>query len=351
VWTQHRLSITRKKRLEYLEHFLAIDNHIQDIQSSGVVHDIIDPNLFPRYFPDNSRAAILNRISDRIQFRKSDYLWNSNGEINFDRTFARGIGQLRIPIREHYHWVPSDIRIEASGKVRFLSPIQGLDDRFQLKTQEICQNIFSAMMPLFAQSGLLQLGQTGDLQVIVKVQRYVLQPMTSYTGKWHVEGLTENIVFGGVYYLDQDLELEGGGLKFRNSGCPNNDYHFSDDITRLDFEAKVAANTAIVFANTIPHRLITLKNTSVIHTQSRTFINFFVISPNKPLPSTAQYGNSMSIAEAKRRRQEHRDQMSIPDFKHGFAKIQWGNTGTLEYLDHATRVGLQEHFSIYSNSS
>jgi hypothetical protein len=78
VWYQKHLSIHKQKRLGYLEHFLSIDDHMQDIQSSNVVHDIIDPNLFPRYFPDNSRAAILNRIAERIKVLETDFVWESN---------------------------------------------------------------------------------------------------------------------------------------------------------------------------------------------------------------------------------------------------------------------------------
>jgi hypothetical protein len=79
------------------------------------------------------------------------------------------------------------------------------------------------------------------------------------------------------------------------------------------------------------------------------------VDPDNPLPSTAHYKNSMGIAEAKRRRQEHRDQMSIPDFTRGIAEIRWGNCGTLEYINHANRltVNLQsdEELSIHSESS
>ena len=62
------------------------------------------------------------------------------------------------------------------------------------------------------------------LQVIVKVQRYQIEPNTSYTGKWHVEGITERIVAVGVYYVYIDEELNGGNLIFRNKEI----YHLLD---------------------------------------------------------------------------------------------------------------------------
>jgi hypothetical protein len=351
VWTQHHLPITKQQRLQYLNHFLEINETVRDMQQSTVVYDIIDPNLFPRYFPDMSRAAVMARIHARTHMMLSDYVWKCNHGNRIKDNLDDGLPGLKIPIREQYHWVPSNVHIDALGNAYFLSPIQGLDGIFQTKTITICQEIFTAMVPLFTQAGLLESGRPCDLQVVVKVQRYVLEPLMSYTGKWHVEGLTENIQYGGVYYIDQDPELDGGGLKFRNSGSPDNFYYCQNEIKRRDVVANVASNTAIVFANTVPHRLLTLKNTSVVHSQSRMFINFFVIDPKHPLPSTAEFKSSMGIEKAKRKRQEHRDQMSVPDYKHGFAQISWGNCGTLDFVDHVSRIGLDDDISIYSKSS
>ncbi|CAF1298408.1 unnamed protein product, partial [Didymodactylos carnosus] len=47
---------------------------------------------------------------------------------------------------------------------------------------------------------------------------------TKYTGRWHTEGRTENILGVGVYYLFIDDELEGGALKFHPATSPDKDY-------------------------------------------------------------------------------------------------------------------------------
>jgi hypothetical protein len=36
-----------------------------------------------------------------------------------------------------------------------------------------------------------------------------------YSGRWHTESQTENIIAVGVYYLDIDHQVEGGSLQFR----------------------------------------------------------------------------------------------------------------------------------------
>jgi hypothetical protein len=348
-WKQNRLQISSKKQLEYKNHFLQMDKEIQDIQSSGVVHDIIDPNLYPRYYPDNSPGAIRDRIRERLLFQQRDYILSQN------RNYIPGdlsmmVSSAKIPIREKYHWVPSDVRIHSNSRVEFLSRINGVDDRYQAKTIKICEEIFSSMLPLFSQAGVVEIGIEKSLQIVVKVQKYELPPKSNYTGKWHVEGLTENIIFAGVYYISHDSVLEGGELKFRNTGVPDGRYYQFAEDCRRDHNCKISSDTAVVFSNILPHRMRTLKNETLLPA-CRMFINFFVISPDHPVPSTVSFKHCMGEEEAKRRREEQRQQMSVPSFKSGFASVHWGNAGTLEFVDHVTQGLLDEYTSIHSNSS
>jgi hypothetical protein len=354
VWTKMELGVPFHIRKEILKHFLAIDRYLKDIQESQIVHDIIDPNLNPRYFPDNSHSAVVQRMKDRLVGPTMDritYVNHREHGLGWRQgPFCNHLNSIRIPIREHYHWVPSDISIHANGKVEFLSPIHSVEERFQAKTQRICAYILERMMPLLEKGDIVTKGIPANLQVIVKVQRYELPPYSSYEGKWHVEGLTENILYGSVYYIDQDPSLTGGGLKFRNSGT--HERSFYHPATQRDIVANVFSDTAIVFANIVPHRLLKLVN-DTNQPASRTFINFFVIDPKKPLVSTANYVSQMGLEEAKALRTKHREEMSIPDFKFGFARVNWGNSGTLEFLDHTTRTMCREyeHCEIDSRSS
>jgi hypothetical protein len=355
VWYTEKVGIPCEMRHNFTQHFLEMDSHMQDIEESHVVHDIIDPDLFPRYFPDNTREEIVKRMNERLMGDTMDYIRYFNTRLRevkyleFPAPFAH-MNSVPIPIREHYHWVPSDVEVLPSGKVVFLSPIHGVEDRFQAKTQQICAHIFQKMIPLFEQADIIKKQETTKLQVIVKAQRYELQPFSSYKGKWHVEGLTENILYGGIYYLDQDPGLKGGGLKFRNSGT--HELEKIGDVYERDIIAEVGPDTAIVFSNIVPHRLVTLvNNTNQI--ACRTFINFFVVDPEKPLVSSSTFVNTMDLKEAKSQRARHRAEMSIPEFKFGFAHIKWGNSGTLEFLDHTTKTMCEEYEdrNIHSDSS
>lgn len=135
----------------------------------------------------------------------------------------------------------------------------------------------------------------------------------TYSGRWHVEGHSENIAGVGVYYCHLGDGLEGGSLKFRPKTAPQPDYElnegsalcwfvlyistccqklrevlflpsFSVSFLSLclfllymstDLEVEVQEGSAVVFANTIPHRFRMITNKSETK-QRRTFLNFFI---------------------------------------------------------------------------
>jgi hypothetical protein len=78
-----------------------------------------------------------------------------------------------------------------------------------------------------------------------------------YSGRWHTEGNTENIIAAGVYYVHFDHKLEGGALKFRPKEGPQPSYNI-----RTDEEVLVSTDAAIVFSNSIPHRFRQIRNLS-----------------------------------------------------------------------------------------
>ncbi|CAF3409475.1 unnamed protein product [Rotaria socialis] len=101
-----------------------------------------------------------------------------------------------------------------------------------------------------------------------------------YSGRWHTEGQTENIVAVGVYYLYVDSELEGGTLKFRPKKAPQHSY---DGIT-TDFEvASICTGTAIVFSNAMPHRFRQIRNLTADDGRHRIFLNFFIVDPDQKI--------------------------------------------------------------------
>ena len=119
----------------------------------------------------------------------------------------------------------------------------------------------------------------------------------------------------------------------------------------MEYEIDIRLGTAIVFSNLLPHRFKELKN-STAKPLSRLFINFFIVDPNKPLPSTALYHIHMrwlserlssvlheilkylvflaDLAEAKERRQLARQSMKTAPS--GWGYIHYGNCGDVEFL-------------------
>src|SRR5690606_6158498 len=106
-----------------------------------------------------------------------------------------------VKMRETYQWIPSEFHIHADGSVKITSRIHNLPrTKENSSLYSYIEHVFSKMLPMFEKMHLVTLGKECTLQVIVKAQRYRLPPHTAYAGRWHVEGVTENIVGVGVYY-------------------------------------------------------------------------------------------------------------------------------------------------------
>jgi hypothetical protein len=121
------------------------------------------------------------------------------------------------------------------------------------------------------------------LQVITKAQQYVLQPGQTYKGFWHREGMLENIVAVGVYYVDVESEIVGGNIKFRSPGEVPDPYYAEHCATQPELSVKASHNSCMVFANSVPHRVRMMRNRSSSKVQKRTFVNFFIVDPSIPL--------------------------------------------------------------------
>ena len=101
-----------------------------------------------------------------------------------------------------------------------------------------------------------------------------------YSGRWHTEGQTENIVAVGVYYLHIDDQLEGGTLKFRPKYASQSWY------SEIETDYKVSSvqtGAAVIFSNSIPHRFQQIRNLTHDDGRRRTFLNFFIVNPEQPI--------------------------------------------------------------------
>ncbi len=164
----------------------------------------------------------------------------------------------------------------------------------------------------------------------MKIQSYDIQPGQSYEGHWHTEGRTEHCVAVGVYYANIDDGLEGGSLKFRVKDIKSN------HVETCDPEILLKSESAIVFPNTLPHRFRAIFN-KTSKGKRRTFINFFILDPTWPLPSTASLPHAwdrVPLDEAMAHRRSVREQ--VMSKKSGWGHYEYGNEGDLRgfyYVD------------------
>lgn len=183
-----------------------------------------------------------------------------------------------------------------------------------------------------------------------------------YSGRWHTEGHTENIVAVGVYYLHIDDQLEGGTLKFRPKNGPSETYN---DIEINHEVTSVQSGTAVVFSNSIPHRFRQIRNLTEVDGRRRTFLNFFIVDPDQPieidwnqiihvprnfildilyrwndgqLPELAMekimrmLQSSMWTTDTEAKEFRARVRRAMIDERSGWGWICWGNCGTTEFV-------------------
>jgi len=259
-----------------------------------------------------------------------------------------------LSLRSQYKWVPTEILITKDMKAKFLGPIHNLPMKNNFELYSNILKVFEGMLPGFQKLNLLKENEDTKLQVVIKAQKYAIKPGMKYSGKWHIEGKTENIVAGGVYYCNIDKGFKEDKLLYRN-------YIFPDPgevelIHRIpDYEVDVLDGTGIVFSNIMPHKFKALVNTTQ-ETLTRTFINFFIVEPSKPIYTETGkiehwkllkeknlkdiiignilqflYISSSPLDLAKSKRALVRKAMQTEESGWGF--IFYGNNGDLEFFD------------------
>ena len=315
----------------------------EDVHQEEPVQDIVDPNLYPLRLPEPDAESMvfhlaqLERERERmIKAGKSDFdLQDIDRKIRHRKRKAEPYEAQSeaTQLRQRYQWLPAEVDIAADGKVSIKTAIHRKFPRNKKnsKLYSLLELALSSMLPAFAELGLVPLqkkiqanlpqfgfGQFiakngGQIpkncfepcrrQIVFKSQKIFLKAGEGYSGKWHVEGLTEGVVgiyidiysrylcFKSLYinsnicnqffckikiigiatlYLKVDRRLVGGNVKFRPEEVPGEYYDFDTDAV-----AAVRQSRAIVFRN-MPHRLRKLVNASndADDVAERTFVNF-----------------------------------------------------------------------------
>ncbi|OMJ83067.1 hypothetical protein SteCoe_16046 [Stentor coeruleus] len=305
----------------------------QDWHEECPVLDIIDPDLAPNYYYSSNQ----NHISERSK----------------------------------YQWFPSDILVSSDFNLKLLSPIHNLPIKDNKVLYSYILEVFKQMLPGFSKLGLFDEGDQ-KIQVVFKAQKYVIQPGTSYSGKWHVEGKTENIVAGGVYYCKIDSRFDNDQVLFRPRQAP--DLFYAESVgVNVEQEIDVKENSAFVFLNCIPHKFLELVNRTD-EPLERLFLNFFIVDPTKPIESTS-FGYEAEKAlirlkkfpkviieeilsfiifrpnaiSAKELRKKARQDMQ--NDQTGWGYIHYGNSGDVCFIDELVSKRMKNRFEKIIDSS
>lgn len=302
----------------------------QDWHKDCPVLDIIDPDLNPNYY------FAENLISEKVS------------EEFVDKNSERSRKNLE---RKNYAWFPFDIQISSDRTFKFLGEIHNLKKQGNEELYEAISEVFSKMLPGFEKLGFEFEEEKQIMQVVVKAQKYIIQPGTSYSGKWHLEGKTENIIAAGVYYCKINNGFLKDALAFHPIWSP---CHDRGDIN-YNLEVPVEEDCAIVFENILPHRFLKLENTTD-RPLERMFINFFIVDPCRELETNQLRIEAFEalkkisrlpkkliekilsfvyywdyIDNAKEKREIARE--SMKNEKNGWGYIHYGNCGDMEYME------------------
>ena len=327
LFLSRRLQVSSEIKSNLINELLALGERRKDWHGECPVLDIIDPDLAPNYLSKHKPG--------------------------------------KISEREKYAWFPLDVIIRSDNSLRLLGPIHNLSPGGNTQLYHSIFTVFQKMIPGFRKLGVTKKGQECKLQVVVKAQKYLIAPGTSYSGKWHVEGRTENIVAGGVYYCKIDEGFDQDIVVFRPRQGPREGYSALHQKT-IENEIDVTEGCAIVFSNILPHKFLKLTNNTDSPLE-RLFLNFFIIDPTKEIESTTSYWETEkalrrlkklptvlidyilsfliyrpNLTEAKERRKIVREAMMTELSGWGF--ITYGNSGDVEFIDYSTKPSKLERY-------
>eukprot|EP01084_Bolivina_argentea_P184795 318733_1 len=273
-----------------------------DWRDDEPILNIIDPDLYVYKHFDNKRKEILsNQRKQQFDNNYNDYSWRGLGgppqkdkETEYQKIIENE--SKGYFIRSEYQWIATEFtENKQNNSISITSSIHNISPRTKYENiYKGIEHIFEAMLPLFNRFPAFKNRTKDSFQVIVKAQRYCIDDGKGYKGHWHKEGLTENIIIGGLYYLEKDIQLEGGNLKFRNvesydefqcAGYADDivDFFYTDS-TNYDISpvANINEGTAVVFDNErLVHRVKMLKNLVKDNEKRyRSFVAFFIVDPS-----------------------------------------------------------------------
>ena len=236
-------------RSRLVQQLRQIDKLRNDVQPNGVVHDIVDPSLHCRILSPAEQTVEckkLDKHNEKIALREIDFRSGDDEAVDpYDHESQTGGHNEHETVKAKrgcFQWVPAILKcvptLDATKpftwKAELQSPIAGVPEQhFAPQFYHDAETVMTNMLPLLEKVVAVSKSEATELQIVTKVQEYVLPPKSKYTGRWHTEGYTERIVATGVYYLDVSTITSGGDLLFRPPIIPAPGYDSNVNYTRL----------------------------------------------------------------------------------------------------------------------
>ena len=258
--------------------------------------NIIDPNL----------TALLDTPTNLHRWTATDFLIEEV-QLPKQTTVLTLQGCVRKAIGRSLPWHSVELILSFAGDVLALgrahlgSPLPSLPLQENRELGVAIESILTAALPLVAKLRKPALLLPGKLQAVVKAQRIYLNPGEEYTGVWHYDGLSEEIVAVVLYYYRYSVELEGGDLEFISRQPRDSEFWIGGDcspdamsrkeVTSLLEElprcrVPMKQGTLVVFSNyQLVHRVLRMVNHSAT-VASRDFLVLFLVDQRSPLLST-----------------------------------------------------------------
>ena len=192
-----------KANIDELAKKIPIDYHPK---SNDIVRDLVHPALYP-YIKGVSKLKKDEHVPEDPTEDKANDFWGRKYEDS------------------KFQWLPTPFKITNDRTCKIQEYINNLDRESFSDLYENLEKLFEVFLPYFeevwAYSKAVEFFDGDDdddegepfnkekvsftgqeLQVIVKVVEYSLQPDQSYEGVWHAEGMShENIVMTGIYCM------------------------------------------------------------------------------------------------------------------------------------------------------
>ena len=239
----------------------------QDWDKDSSILQIIDPDLNPNYFIEKppkqeSKPFQIKGIIKNLRL------------INQGRSDS---SQSHQDSKENYLWFPVDILLKPDNQFDVLGEIHNLVRKGNENLYECIFSVFKEMLSGFRKLKVLNNKQHQKIQVVIKAQKIIIRQGIKFEEDWHLEGQKEEVVAGGVYVCKMQPNIENQFMAFIPKKYP------------IDIESKVGAleeitvpvneHSAIVFENSIPHRLFRIEKGIPVDSEILT-ISFFIIDPN-----------------------------------------------------------------------